>query len=56
MVLRNGEVANQPIECHILMRLTQWYRFPRHLEVMQFWGMCAVLACALLTGAANFQR
>ena len=45
VVLRNGEVAGctDPIDCHIPMRFTQWYRFPRHLEEMCFfWNVCPV--------------
>ena len=37
------------VQCHIPMRFTQWYRFPRHLEEKRFWGMYALLA-----GAAEF--
>ena len=39
VVLRIGKVAERPIECLIHMRCTQLYRFPRHLNEMQF-GEC----------------
>ena len=39
VVLRSGEVADRPIECLIPMRCTQLYRFPRHMDEMQF-GEC----------------